>query len=116
MVGRWLFSVAYYHNLCRLSNGSAHLVFLSSIISSNLDQVLIRIIHIKCWSRTSGARLNSRTVVVTDRMERVAIWDSVCFHPGECVVKVQARQSKSKMFIPASAPWCYLQSEVVVNS
>src|SRR5882724_1203315 len=30
-----------------------------SIISSNLDQVLIRIIHVKSWSRTSGTRLNS---------------------------------------------------------
>src|SRR6266851_10068432 len=87
-----------------------------SIISSNLDKVLIRIIHVKSWSRTSGARFNSRTVVVTDRVVRVAIWDSLCFDPGECAIKGRARQSESKMFIPASAPWRQLQSEVVVNS
>jgi len=62
-----------------------------SIISSNLDQVLIRIIHVKSWGRTSGARLNSRTVVVTDRLVRVANWDSLRFHPRECVIKGLAR-------------------------
>ncbi|SRR6266540_471416 len=60
---------------------------VNSIVSSNFYQMLIRIIHVKSWCRTSGARFNSWTEIVTDRMVRIAIWDSLGFHSRECFIK-----------------------------
>src|SRR5690349_20952404 len=76
----------------------------SSFVGANLDQVIVRIVHIKSWRWASRAGLNARPQVITDGVKRVAVRDALFPHPGECFIKVLARQSERQMFISASAP------------
>ena len=94
------FSEDYDHNPSKTAYASAW----SSIISANLDQVIIRIVHVKSWGWASRAGLHARPRVVTDGMEGIAIGNSLFLYPRECFIKGFARQSERKMFISASAP------------
>src|SRR5436309_3693110 len=48
------------------STANKHSDARASVIRANLDQVPIRISHIKSWRQASGARLDARTATITD--------------------------------------------------
>jgi len=65
-------------------------VHVNSIVSSNLDQMLIRIIQVNSRRRSAGASFKSGAKIVTDGMKRIAIWDPLRFDSREYAIKVFA--------------------------
>ena len=105
----------------RLSPGSARYLDASgfcttSIISSNLDQVVVRIVQVESGRRASGSSLVPGTHVITDGMKRVAVGNFFFLQTCEGFVKVGARQGKRQMLISFCAPGRKLNREILTDS